>query len=198
VSTPAEPWRRRARRSGEARLNPHGPLVLDTRELGRRAGSLRTVSRTAPAPPGLGLELAGVVAGAPLELDLRLEAVMEGVLVTGSIRAPLTGECGRCLEPVADELDVRFQELYAYPGASSADQDDDEVSHLDGDLLDLEPAIRDAVVLALPLTPLCSPDCAGLCAQCGARLGDQPGHTHDQTDPRWAGLSTLGSQHEEE
>jgi uncharacterized protein len=186
-----------ARRS--LRLNPHAPLVVDTRELGRQAGSLHRVARTVPAPPMLGVGLLAVPEGSTLELDLRLEAVVEGVLVTGRISGSLTGECGRCLDPVEDTFDVRFQELYAYGDGAQQREDPDEALCLVGDFLDLEPALRDAVVLSLPLTPLCSADCPGLCGQCGAQLRDDPAHTHDRHDPRWAGLQTLAQgQHEEE
>ena len=88
--------------------------MLDTRELGRRPGSQREVTLTVPAPADLGIEVLRVPEGAPVELDLRLEAVMEGVLVTGTATAVLEGECVRCLEPIDDELDVTFQELYVY------------------------------------------------------------------------------------
>ncbi len=95
-------------------LDPRAPLVLDTRELGRRPGSQREVTRTVPAPADLGIEVLRVPEGSPVELDLRLEAVMEGVLVTGSATAELDGECVRCLEPISDEIEVRFQELFVY------------------------------------------------------------------------------------
>ena len=168
-------------------MDPRKPLVLDTRDLGRRPGSMRRVQLTAPAPADLAIEMIGVPAGAPLDLDLRLEAVMEGVLVTGTADVPLTGECGRCLDPVSSRLAVDLQELYAYPESEAAD---DEVSRLDGDFLDLEPLLRDTVVLALPLTPLCSEECAGLCPTCGEPMADLPaGHAHEQLDPRWAGLA---------
>jgi uncharacterized protein len=173
--------------------------VLDTRELGRRPGSQREVSRTVPAPADLGIEVLRVPEGAPVDLDLRIEAVMEGVLVTGEARVSLEGECVRCLEPIDDEVDVRFQELFLYDdqGTDGGDPDDDEVSMLEDDLLDLEPLLRDAVVLALPFQPLCEDDCPGLCTECGARLKDDPDHTHEAAiDPRWAGLTAL--QHDEE
>ena len=95
-------------------LDPRAPLVLDTRELGRRPGSQREVSRSVPAPADLGIEVLRVPEGSPVELDLRLEAVMEGVLVTGTARAGLEGECVRCLGPIADEIEVDLQELYVY------------------------------------------------------------------------------------
>ncbi len=154
---------------------------------------MREYRRQVPAPAGLGRDLVGVPKGAPLLLDVRLESVTEGVLVTGTVTAPLDGQCGRCLDPVSDELVADVCELFAYPnsvthGTSSAD----EVHRVDGELLDVEAVVRDAVVLGLPWTPLCRPDCAGLCPTCGQRLDDLPaGHTHEQLDPRWAALAAL-------
>lgn len=179
-------------------LDPRAPLVLDTRELGRRPGSQRDVVITVPAPAELGIEVLRVPEGSPVQLDLRLEAVMEGVLVSGTATAALEGECARCLEPIDDEVDVTLQELFVYEdqhdkAVEHDDHDlDDETSRLEDDLLDLEPLLRDAVVLALPFTPLCEDDCPGLCAECGARLADDPDHSHEEPiDPRWAGLTAL-------
>ncbi|CAN5500075.1 DUF177 domain-containing protein [soil metagenome] len=171
--------------------------MLDTRELGRRPGSQREVSLTVPAPADLGIEVLYVAEGAPVELELRLEAVMEGVLVTGTATADLAGECVRCLDPIVDELDVRFQELYVYDDSRDtrdqpSEEEDDGVSMLEDDLLDLEPLLRDAVVLALPFQPLCEEDCPGLCTECGAQLREDPDHSHDAPiDPRWAALGSL-------
>jgi len=181
------------------RLDPRAPLVLDTRELGRRPGSMREMTLTVPAPADLGIEVLGVAEGAPVDLDLRLEAVMEGVLVTGTARTTLTGECARCLEPLTEEIEVGLQELYVYEDHAITDPDqgdeDDEVSMLQDDLVDLEPLLRDAVVLALPFQPLCRDDCPGLCTECGARLADDPDHTHEAAiDPRWAALAQLDDQ----
>ncbi len=171
--------------------------MLDTRELGRRPGSQRQVSLTVPAPADLGIEVLSVPEGAPVELDLRLEAVMEGVLVTGTASAGLEGECARCLEPIREDLEVTFQELFVYDDIrDSADaEEDDEVSMLRDDLVDLEPLLRDAVVLALPFQPLCQDDCPGLCVECGVRLADQPDHVHEAAiDPRWNALSALTNE----
>ena len=174
-----------------AHLDPRAPLVLDTRELGRRAGSMRRVERTVPAPVGWELELVGVPAGSDLRLDLRLEAVMDGVLVSGTVAASIRAECGRCLEPVHGGIEVDVQELFAY------DADDEDTSTLDGDYLDLEPVARDAVMLGLPLNPTCREDCAGLCAGCGEPLATSPAdHRHDEIDPRWAALATLDTKPE--
>ncbi|GAA2760426.1 YceD family protein [Actinopolymorpha rutila] len=170
-------------------VDPQAPLVFDTRELGRRPGAQRKLRRSVPAPAGLGIDVLGVPEGTDIELALRLESVMEGVLASGTARVLLTGECVRCLEPLEQPLDVDFQELYAFP---ESEIEDDEASRLEGDLLDLEPVVRDAVVLALPYQPVCSDDCPGLCPQCGARLADDPDHQHEAAiDPRWAALATI-------
>ena len=175
-----------------SKLDPRAPLVLDTRELGRRPGSQREVSRSVPAPADLGIEVLHVPEGSPVDLDLRLEAVMEGVLVTGTAMAVLEGECVRCLEPIDDDVEVELQELYVYDDLDTDPDEDDEVSRLQDDLVGLEPLLRDAVVLALPFQPLCQPDCPGLCVECGARLADDPDHRHEApVDPRWAALAEL-------
>jgi uncharacterized protein len=183
----------RQNRTPHSRLDPRSPLVFDTRELGRRPGSMQRVHRSAEAPDTLGLELIGVPAGASLDLDLRLESVMEGVLASGTVSAPVTGECGRCLGPVDTEVVVDVQELYAYADSTTDETaDDEEVSRLQGDYFDLEPALRDAVVLALPTNPLCREDCPGLCPECGAHWDELPNdHTHEQVDPRWAALQEM-------
>ena len=169
------------------------PLVFDVRLLGRRAGAMTTVDTTVPAPAGLGIEVIGVPEGAPIELDLRLESVVEGVLATGTARLEAVGECVRCLREVTVPVEVDVQELFVYDASSEAGYDEeDEVSLVQGDLIDLEPVLRDDVVLDLPFQPLCTPDCSGLCPVCGARLDDDPGHHHDAAvDPRWSALGAL-------
>lgn len=153
---------------------------------------MQRVTRVVPAPVGLGL--GGVVEvpeGADVELDLRLEAVMEGVLVSGTAHASVTGECVRCLDRVDDEVVVDLQELYTYSENGTDPEAAEDELHVVDDMIDLEQPVRDAVVLALPSAPVCRDDCPGLCSECGARLADDPSHQHDKTDPRWAALAEL-------
>ena len=136
--------------------------------------------------------------GTDVDADLLLQSASEGVLVTGTVTAPATGECARCLGPVETAISAEVLELYAYP-ASLTEQtsDEDEVYRVgvtrDGnDAVDVEPVLRDAIVLALPLTPLCRPDCPGLCVDCGEPLADLPAdHSHEQLDPRFGRLAEL-------
>ena len=170
-------------------LNPRSGLVLDTHELGRRAGAMKLIRTTVEAPADLGIAVIGVPPGSPIELDLRLESVVEGVLVSGTASVQVRGECVRCLGEVSDQLEVDIQELYVYPGV---EQDDDLASRLEGDLIDLEPLLRDEVVLDLPFQPLCRDDCLGLCVECGANLNDDPAHRHGAAlDHRWEALRGL-------
>jgi uncharacterized protein len=173
------------------RLDPRSPFVLDTQELGRRPGSMLRVRRTAPASADLGTDVIAVPKGSALDLDLRLESVVEGVLVSGTVTATATGQCVRCLDDLQREVEVDVQQLYAYPGQVPVDADDEETDELVGDLIDIEPVVRDAVVLALPFQPVCREDCPGLCSECGVHLADHPDHQHDQVDPRWAALQSF-------
>ena len=191
-----------------ARLDHRKPLVFDTHELGRRPGAQQRLTREIDAPQDLGIQgVVGVPEGAPVELALRLESVMEGVLVTGTARARAEGECVRCLEPLEFDLAADFQEMFSYPDADDRGrvtaepgddaEDDEDRLFLEDGLFDLEPVLRDAVVLALPMQPVCREDCLGLCSECGARLADDPDHHHDAVDIRWAALQGLAGSPED-
>jgi uncharacterized protein len=183
--------------NGAARRPSRSPLVINISRLGRRPGSMMTFSETVPSPSRIGLDLIGVDEGAPLQLGLRIESVSEGVLVTGTVSAPTSGECARCLTPITGEVEIDLTELFAYPdSATDATTESDEIGRVGSsgqpDTVDIEQPIIDAIGLALPLSPLCGPDCAGLCPQCGVPLATaEPGHHHDQIDPRWAKLTGL-------
>nr|MDQ3383210.1 YceD family protein [Actinomycetota bacterium] len=151
-----------------------GPWVFDTRELVRRPGTMRTVTRVVTAPEPVGTDVIAIAPGHPVEVELRMESVVEGVLATGSVRSTATGMCVRCLDDVAEEVVVTFQELFAYPDRAahhqrvSGEQEQDDQRALDQDLMDLEELVRDAVVTTLPFQPVCRADCPGLCSECGA------------------------------
>ena len=170
---------------------PVGPWAISTRELGRRPGLMRTYTGVVPAPEdGMGLPTIGVPPGGPVDLDLRLESVTEGVYVSGTAHARLEGECARCLDPLTDEITVSIGELFAYPDSVTDETtDEDELPRVVDDHVDVEQTVRDALVLDLPLAPLCRPDCRGLCAECGEKWADlAPDHGHETLDPRWAAL----------
>lgn len=168
-------------------LDPRSGLVFDIREFGHRAGGSKEIDTQIPAPAGLGNDVIGVPTASPLHLEVRLEGVGDGVLATGVAGVRLRGECARCLTEIEADAEIDLQELFLFPGT---DADDEEASRVEGELIDLEPVLRDAAVLDLPFIPLCRADCAGLCPTCGADLNDDPDHGHDQTtDPRWADLA---------
>jgi len=176
-----------------ARRGPRSPLVINIARLGRRPGSMMTLHETVPSPLRIGLDLIAIQKDVPLELDLRIEAVSEGVLVTGTVSAPTAGECARCLTPITGDVEIDLTELFAYPDSTTDETTDaDELGRVVDQTVDLEQPIIDAVGLALPFAPLCTPDCAGLCPTCGVAMATaEPGHHHEQIDPRWAKLTTM-------
>lgn len=151
-----------------------------------KAGSLRRIDLEFPVPEALDNSIAAIPTGGQIVIDGRLESVHEGILVTANIQADAKSECSRCLDPLKLDVDVEFQELFAY---SLTDEDDLVISD---ESIDLEQVVRDAVVLSLPFQPICSKDCEGLCADCGAKLSEEPQHVHEApVDPRWNALKNL-------
>jgi len=163
------------------RLDPRNPLVIDTRDLVRRPGTMQELTRRVRAPEAIGTDIIAIPAGAPLDLEIRLESVVEGILVSGSVRATATGACVRCLEPATYPVDASFLELFAYAdraahhhetGADANGADEDVVRELEGDLVDLEPVVRDAVVPSLPFNRCAgttAPGCAPSAGPCSRR-----------------------------
>ncbi len=126
--------------------------------------------------------------GAEAECDVLLETYIGGVMAKGTVRAPWVGVCRRCCAPVAGEVSVSVKERFAEP----ADAEGDEDAYLiEDDTIDLYPLVRDAVLLELPLAPLCRPDCKGLCPWCGTDLNERPCGCVAPKDPRWATLDVL-------
>ena len=179
------------------------PFLFNTHDLPRRAGELREVHLSISEHEGMGFDVISIPKNEPIEIDLRVESVSEGVLATAHIESTALGECGRCLDPIKFEINENFQELYEYPkeiksksktkNQEDGDEDsEDEVRQMDGDDIDLDGPIRDAIILNLPLNPLCKPDCMGLCPDCGEKLENLPkDHAHEKVDARWAALSDL-------
>ena len=137
------------------------------------------------APEQLGDGIAVVREGTPVHIDVRLEGLHDGVLVSAEIDTVADGECVRCLDPVRIPVQVEFQELFAY----SVDEAFDFV--VQDDHVNLEPVVRDAVVLSLPFQPVCRPDCPGLDPETGEKLADDPDRKPVEVlDPRWAALES--------
>ena len=176
---------------------------LNTYELPRRAGEMKEYQLDISVDEKIGVDLMSVPAGEVIEVDARLESVTEGVLLSADVYAVAKGECIRCLDPVEIIVERKIQELYNYPPedgkgkkkkkqADLEDLDVEDELMMDGDILDLEPPIRDAIVLSLPINPLCTQDCPGLCPECGGKWSElAPDHAHQLKDLRWAGLEAL-------
>ena len=191
------------------------PFLFNTHDLPRRPGEMREYELTIDSHEELGFEVLSIAADEPIDIDLRIESVAEGILASATVRTEASGECGRCLDAVFYDVDESFQELYEYvedprqarkknkpgkrrPQKSSnkdlgEDLDEDLVRQMDGELIDLDGPIRDAIILNLPINPLCSPDCPGLCPDCGLKWTEPPeDHAHAPADIRWAGLENWG------
>lgn len=166
-------------------------LSVDVRDLVGQPGSMRELNESVPTPEDFGAGLIQVKVDSDIDLELRLESVHEGILVSGNAYAEAVGECGRCLDPIHLDLDVPVQELFLYEPDESLDEDDEDQRLVLNDYVELEPVLRNAFVSSIPFQPVCSEDCLGLCDQCGFRLEDDPQHHHEVIDPRWAALRDL-------
>lgn len=137
--------------------------------------------------------LVSIPAGEPLDLEVRLESVHEGILASGTVDTRSAGVCGRCLIDIAEPVEVEFQELFTYPGDEASDFE------VQDDHVDLETLVRDAIVLSLPFQPVCQPDCPGLDPTTGERLTENTDRSErTPVDPRWAALQQYTSDSEGE
>jgi uncharacterized protein len=160
-------------------------VSIDVRDLLGHPGTSRNV-RVSESVGGLATEVARVPEDQPVAADLLFESVVEGVLVSGPIEGTMVLVCARCLKPLESSFRVDVQELFA----AGATAQDDEYPLAEG-LVDLEPMIRDAVVLAMPFAPLCRPDCLGLCERCGGDRNVGECACPPRIDSRWAALVHL-------
>lgn len=162
-------------------------LIIPVRDLVRKSGNMGELTVEHELAENFGTDLVFVPKGEKIALELRLESVHEGILATANGSALAEAECARCLDPVKLPIQIYFQELFHY----RSDEEDDFVVFQDN--IDLEQPLIDAVVPNLPLKPLCSDDCAGMCAGCGERLEPGEEHEHESPiDPRFSALKDFG------
>ncbi len=168
-------------------------LKVSVVEILGRPGTNRHISITKPLE-GVRVDLAQLDP-APIAAELTIESVVEGVLVTGPVAGDVRCRCARCLTEFETPMNVEVCELFAAPGHL---HDEPDVYRISGDEIDLEPMLRDELILALPLNPLCREDCKGMCARCGRDLNDGACDcTEDTSDPRWAALDELRAKLEQ-
>ena len=160
-------------------------------DLLKHPGNMREATLSHGLAEDVGTPVAKLPKGSEIQVELRLESVHEGILATGEVFGVADLVCSRCLDPIKLEIEVDFQELFAYSSSS-----DDELV-VDGEHIDLEQLVIDSVVLNLPFQPVCSPDCLGLCAECGEKLIENPSHEHQKPiDSRFEALKDLLSKEE--
>ncbi|MDP4585889.1 MAG: DUF177 domain-containing protein [Microbacteriaceae bacterium] len=163
------------------------PFLINVFDVSHRTGEDREKHLVFPAPSRLGEGMAFIAEGTPIVLDVRLEGLHDGILVSAEVSTVASGECVRCLDEVSLPIEVEFQELFAYSPTEEL-----EFSVHDNHV-DCEPLIRDAVVLELPFQPLCNEDCWGLDPETGEKLSEPRSATSSDIDPRWAALEALAS-----
>jgi len=174
---------------------PEAGFGLNLHDLRRTPGSIKDFRVRASYDHEIRVGLIQVPPGREVVVTGTLQSVGDGVLVTAAATVTLDAQCARCLREFTTDDVVDVQELFVYPervGDYGADETDD-VQLIDDDLVDIGPAVRDAIILNQPVISLCRPDCAGLCPRCGADLNDDPGHDHaPDTDSRWLALAQWG------
>jgi len=160
-------------------------IRVDVRDLVGAAGASREVG-VRERVPGLATELASVPEDCDVRGALRLESLLEGVLASGTLEGRMVLVCARCLKPIDAPFAVEVDELFV-PDAT----DQDDAYPVSDGSIDLEPLIRDAVLLAMPFAPLCRPGCLGLCERCGGDRNLDECTCAPELDPRWAALGRL-------
>ncbi|MFT8704964.1 DUF177 domain-containing protein [Bifidobacterium aquikefiricola] len=196
------------------------PWSISVAQVASRAGQSKPVDLDCPAPSGIGDRIIGVDEGSHVRVQGSFDSIADGLIFNAQITAPVHAECIRCLKQISKDWHVNAMAFFPYNAevagraalrqtSASRDEDLDIVAEDDESedtyplsagsaYADVEALIRDNLVEALPLQPLCREDCLGLCPQCGINLNDNPDHHHDVTDMRWAGLEGLKKQLENE
>ncbi|KFI94283.1 YceD family protein [Bifidobacterium stellenboschense] len=188
------------------------PWAVPVAQVASRAGQSKAVDADFPAPSGIGDEVIGVEEGAPVHVAGSFDSIVDGLILTARVTAPVHAECTRCLKPIRRDWGVDVTAFFPYESERDANHGrDDGKGEVDiiageeesedtypllqgGAFADLEALLRDTLVEKLPLQPLCREDCKGLCSQCGVDLNEHPDHHHETTDIRFAGLAALKAQ----
>ncbi|NEG90328.1 YceD family protein [Bifidobacterium aerophilum] len=188
--------------------------AVSVAQVASRAGQSKPIDAVFPAPSGIGDDVIGVAEGADVRVSGSFDSIVDGLILSARINAPVHAECTRCLKPIERDWGVDVTAFFPYESATAGrngkngreekgeveiiageDESEDTYPLLDnGAFADLEALIRDTLVEELPLQPLCRPDCRGLCSQCGADLNEDPDHHHDVVDNRFASLAALKAQ----
>ena len=194
------------------------PWAIPVAQIASRAGQSKQIDADFPAPAGIGDEISGIKEGTPVHVRGSFDSIVDGLIFTGRLTAPFVSECTRCLKPIDEDWPVDVTVFFPYESNTrdtkgSKDNKEEEVDIIagqdesedtyplleNGAWADIEALVRDVYVEALPLQPLCRPDCAGLCPQCGEDLNEHPDHHCDEpADLRFAGLAGLKAQLEAE
>lgn len=165
-------------------------LVFDVSEMLERPGANRVIKRGV-AISGLQGALGGIGEDEPVHVDLSLDAVTDGIAVSGTIRGTLHLACSRCLVRYDRSFDNQVDEMF-FAGAVRQGEYEGDGYEVSENHVDLEPMLRDVIVLGIPLAPLHDEHCRGLCPTCGAdRNLTDCGHTQQLNDLRWAPLEAL-------
>lgn len=185
--------------------------AVSVAQVASRPGQSKPIDAVFPAPSGIGDDIVGVEEGSDVRVVGSFDSIVDGLVFTGRFEAMLTAECTRCLKPIDPDWSVDATAFFPYdspdggnhPGSDHGEVEiiagEDEAEDVyplsaDGAFADLETLLRDTLVEALPLQPLCREDCLGLCSQCGADLNEDPDHHHDVTDIRFAALEQFKVQ----
>jgi uncharacterized protein len=175
---------------GSTTVRAPSTLLKDVADLLRRPGASEP-ARLRAHIDGLRMDLIEIPGD--IEADLRFDSIVEGIAVSGTIDVEARGVCSRCTDPITFHVQTRVDEAFTVDAAP-----DDETYPITQEMIDLEPLLRDAILLSLPLHPLCRPDCDGLCPVCGeARATSTCGHDTKPNDPRWDALKALRAEQDE-
>ncbi|MDO5673159.1 MAG: YceD family protein [Actinomycetaceae bacterium] len=182
----------------------HDPLRLSIHDLPHQAGAHKDFLIDFVADQEWNNGVVFPQRDTAMKADVSMTSVGDGVLIHLRTSVPTTTQCGRCLDPVTDEIDIDLQEVFFSPELRQAaldegDEDAEDMRVIEQESVDLSELLRDNLVLSMPFQPLCDPECLGLCPGCGMRMEDaEEGHAHEVIDPRWAALSAWKTEENDE